>query len=81
MALLTDLYQVTMAQGYWKTGMDRHEAVFHLFFRRNPFNGQYAIACGLAQAIEFLEEFRFDESDREYLATLTGNTCFFGYHW
>ena len=72
-SLLTDLYEITMAQGYWKMGMDRHEAVFHLFFRKNPFNGQFTIACGLAQAIEFLEGFRFDESDCEYLTTLTGN--------
>ena len=72
-ALLTDLYQITMAQGYWKSSMDRHEAVFHLFFRKNPFEGQFAIACGLAQAIEFLEALRFDPSDCEYLATLTGN--------
>ena len=73
LALLTDLYQITMAQGYWKTGMDRHEAVFHLFFRKNPFGGGFTIACGLAQAIEFIEALRFDESDRAYLATLTGN--------
>jgi nicotinate phosphoribosyltransferase len=73
LALLTDLYQLTMAQGYWKTGMDQHEAVFHLFFRRNPFKGAYSVACGLAPAIEFLQDLGFDESDRAYLATLTGN--------
>ena len=73
LALLTDLYQLTMAQGYWKTGMDRHEAVFHLFFRRNPFKGAYSIACGLADAVDFIQNFRFDESDRAYLATLEGN--------
>ena len=71
--LLTDLYQITMAQGYWKSGMDRLEAVFHLFFRRNPFGSAFSVACGLAPAIEFLRGFGFDESDRAYLATLQGN--------
>ena len=73
LALLTDLYQLTMAQGYWKTRMDRHEAVFHLFFRRNPFKGAFSVACGLAQAIEFLQNLAFDDSDLTYLATLKGN--------
>jgi len=73
LALLTDLYQLTMAQGYWRTGIDQHEAVFHLFFRRNPFKGAYSVACGLAPAIEFIQNLSFDESDRAYLATLEGN--------
>ena len=73
LALLTDLYQLTMAQGYWKTGMARHEAVFHLFFRKNPFRGGFAVCCGLAQVIEFLDRFGFDDSDCEYLGTLKGN--------
>ena len=46
-ALLTDLYQLTMAYGYWKKQMLGHEAIFHLSFRQEPFNGGYAIACGL----------------------------------
>jgi len=73
LALLSDLYQLTMAQGYWKTGMDRHEAVFHLTYRRNPFQGGFAVCCGLEQVIDFLNHFRFNESDRDYLATLKGN--------
>lgn len=73
LALLTDLYQLTMAQGYWKTGMARHEAVFHLFFRKNPFGGGFAVCCGLAQVVEFLDRFGFDDTDCEYLATLNGN--------
>jgi nicotinate phosphoribosyltransferase len=73
LALLTDLYQLTMAYGYWKAGVAEREAVFHLFFRKNPFNGGYAIACGLATAIELLEQLRFDGGDLEYLATLQGN--------
>ena len=46
LSLLTDLYQLTMAYGYWKSGKGDREAVFHLFFRKNPFKGGFAIACG-----------------------------------
>lgn len=73
LALLTDLYQLTMAYGYWKLGRADQHAVFHLFFRKPPFGGGYAIAAGLEQAVEYLEAFRFDSSDAEYLAELTGN--------
>ncbi len=73
LALLTDLYQLTMAFAYWKSGMDRREAAFHLFFRNNPFDGGYAVAAGLAGAVEFLEQFRFDADDLAYLADLRGN--------
>ena len=59
LTLLTDLYQLTMAYGYWKTGAAEREAVFNLFFRRNPFKGGYAVACGLAYALEYLDAFRY----------------------
>ncbi|MBI5883383.1 MAG: nicotinate phosphoribosyltransferase [Elusimicrobia bacterium] len=72
LTLLTDLYQLTMAQGYWKAGLDRHEAVFHHYFRRNPFDGGYALACGLGLAAEFVERFRFSPDDLDYLAGLPG---------
>lgn len=70
LALLTDLYQLTMSYGYWKTGLDKKEAVFHLFFRRNPFHGGFTIAAGLEWAIQYLENFKFDATDIDYLATL-----------
>ena len=73
LALLTDLYQITMAQAYWKTGLHEHEAVFNLYFRKAPFNGGYAIACGLGDCIDYLRRFRFDYEDVAYLAELTGN--------
>ncbi|QDU56545.1 nicotinate phosphoribosyltransferase [Aeoliella mucimassa] len=73
LALLTDLYQLTMAFGYWKLQRSEQHAVFHLFFRKPPFAGGYAIAAGLAPAIDFLQSFRFESSDIDYLATLTGN--------
>lgn len=73
LALLTDLYQLTMAYGYWKLGRAERDAVFHLFFRRPPFAGGYAVTAGLATAMDFVQGFRFDPSDVDYLATLTGN--------
>ncbi len=73
LALLTDLYQITMAYGYWQQGMADRESVFHLFFRKNPFKSGYTVAAGLETVIEFVEAFSFDESDIAYLATLTGN--------
>ena len=73
LALLTDLYELTMAYGYWKLGMADTEAVFHLSYRRQPFGGGFAIACGLHDVIEYLARLRFDASDLQYLATLKGN--------
>ena len=73
LTLLTDLYEVTMAYGYWKSGMAETEAVFHLSFRSNPFGGGYSIACGLEPAVEWLEAFSFDADALQYLATLAGN--------
>src|SRR5262245_20366034 len=72
-ALLTDLYQLTMAQGYWRSGLAEREAVFHLTFRRCPFDGQFAIACGLATAIQWLSQFQFEGEDLGYLAQQTGS--------
>ncbi len=70
--LLTDLYQLTMAAGYWKSGKAEQEAVFHLFFRRLPFAGGYAIAAGLGEVVKWLQGFRFHPTELEYLATLPG---------
>jgi nicotinate phosphoribosyltransferase len=72
LALLTDLYELTMACAYWKSGMAEREAVFHLVFRRAPFQSGFTIACGLTDAIEYLGNFRFSESDLAYLGTVTG---------
>ena len=71
--LLTDLYELTMACGYWKSGRADREAVFHLVFRKNPFGGGFSIACGLTQVLEFLTEFQLSSDDRAYLETLKGN--------
>jgi nicotinate phosphoribosyltransferase len=73
LGLLTDLYQLTMAYGYWKLGRHNQEAAFHLFFRKHPFGGGFTVAAGLATVVEFLEGLRFDPDDLAYLASLTGN--------
>lgn len=70
-ALLTDLYQLTMAQGYWQTDLAGEQACFHMYFRDNPFGGGYAVACGMAQLAEMVETFRFSEEDCAYLAGLS----------
>ncbi len=68
--LLTDFYQLTMAYGYWKNGMAEQEAAFHLFFRKEPFKGGYAISAGLEDAINYLQNWQFTTEDIEYLASL-----------
>ena len=71
--LLTDLYQLTMAYGYWKTGWQDKEAVFNLTFRSTPFGGGFSIACGLASVVETLDRYAFSAEDIAYLGSLTGN--------
>jgi nicotinate phosphoribosyltransferase len=73
LALLTDLYQLTMAQAYWASGTADKEAVFHLFYRSNPFDGGFAVTCGLTRALECLDEFRFSADDLDYLASISGS--------
>jgi len=71
LCLLTDLYQLTMAYGYWKSQRTEQNAVFHLFFRKNPFQGGYVVSAGLALVLDYLKSFRFADDDIEYLRTLT----------
>lgn len=70
LSLLTDLYQVTMAYGYWQQGLQDREAVFHLYFRKAPFQGGYAVCAGLAYAVDYLQNLRFAEDDLTYLGSL-----------
>lgn len=68
LTMMTDLYQLTMMNGYYSDGSYRNEAVFDLFFRANGLN--YAVAAGLQQAIEYIKDLRFDSEDLEYLSGL-----------
>uniref|UniRef100_A0A8C8S6Y0 Nicotinate phosphoribosyltransferase n=1 Tax=Pelusios castaneus TaxID=367368 RepID=A0A8C8S6Y0_9SAUR len=82
LALLTDLYQVTMAYGYWRAGRQREPATFELFFRRCPFQGGFALGAGLAECLAFLRAFRLREPDIEYLRSVLPSTteeAFFDY--
>jgi len=65
--LLTDMYQITMVYGYWKAGRHEEHAVFELFFRKNPFHGEFTIFAGLGEVLAFIESFHFSDSDIQYL--------------
>ena len=68
--LLTDLYQLTMAQGYYEAGRTHEQACFTMYFRDYPFAGGYAVACGMAQLAEMVDAYRFSDDDLAYLRTL-----------
>lgn len=73
LALLTDLYQLTMAQGYLRSPLSGADAVFHLFYRNNPFGGGYCVAAGLESAVQVLDGLQVAADDVEYLRGLEGN--------
>lgn len=65
--LLCDFYELTMANGYFKTGMSEQICYFDVFFRTVPDGGGFAIAAGLEQVIEYIENLRFDDEDIDFL--------------
>ncbi|PKL07424.1 MAG: nicotinate phosphoribosyltransferase, partial [Spirochaetae bacterium HGW-Spirochaetae-7] len=65
-ALFTDFYELTMAQGYWKHGLDT-PSVFDVFFRRQPFKGGFSVFAGLDPLLESLENLRFSGEDLAWL--------------
>jgi len=69
LTLLTDLYQLTMMQGYFKAN-NKNVAVFDAFYRSTPSKGGYAIFAGLEQVIEYIENLKFDEDYITYLRSL-----------
>lgn len=70
--LLTDLYQLTMAAGYYQQRIHERRAVFHLYYRRPPFGGDFALAAGLPLAIDLINNFRFSAEDVQYLGRQQG---------
>ena len=70
LTLMTDLYELTMMQGYFRN-MDRNETViFDAFYRNNPMESGYAICAGLQQVIEYIENLHFGEEELSYLRSL-----------
>ena len=59
-----DLYQITMAYAYWKAGKKDSIAVFDLFFRKNPFDGEYTIFAGLEEVLRYIACFRFSKEGK-----------------
>lgn len=77
--LYTDLYQLTMAQGYFLTGLYRQKAVFDLTYRTNPFRGGYLIVNGIDEAVECLANLHFGKDDLEFLASQGFHKSFLRY--
>ena len=69
LTMMTDLYEMTMMQGYFKSGNNR-KGVFDAFYRTNPCGGGYAIMCGLEQLIDYIRNLHFSDDDIEYLKSL-----------
>ncbi|MCG1010846.1 nicotinate phosphoribosyltransferase [Salinicoccus sp. ID82-1] len=77
--LHTDLYQINMAKTYLEQGLADRTAVFDLYFRNMPFGNGYAVFAGLERIINFLENFRFSDSDIEYLRSIGYDEDFLSY--
>ena len=68
--LLTDFYQLTMAYAFWKHGRHGEPSAYDLFFRKNPFEGEFTVFAGLEEVLGFLERFRFTEGEIESVRPL-----------
>lgn len=80
--LLTDFYQITMCYAYWKARTHQEPAVFDVFFRKNPFHGEFTVFAGLEDCLRFVQNFRFSQSDIEYVKKILPDTAepeFFDY--
>ena len=67
LTMLTDFYEITMANGYFETGMADNIAYFDMFFRRVPDGGGYAIMAGVEQMMDYLKNLKFTDDDIEFL--------------
>ena len=70
LSLLTNLYQLTMLQGYFEEKQANETVIFDMFFRNNPHSGGYSVCAGLQQVIEYIEGLHFADEDISYLKTL-----------
>lgn len=70
LTLLTDLYEITMMQAYFKNNNKNKMAIFDVFYRKNPMDGGYAVSAGLEQVIEYIENLHFSKEDIDYLYSL-----------
>lgn len=68
--LITDLYQLTMANALFKKCMHERKVVFDRFYRKNPFDGGYTVVAGIQHLVDFVKNFRYDAEDIEYLRSL-----------
>lgn len=68
--LMTDFYELTMAQTYFDQGKQDEEVYFDIFFRKNPFNGGYTISGGLEETINYIKNFNFNKKEINYLRSL-----------
>ncbi|XP_057543780.1 nicotinate phosphoribosyltransferase 2-like isoform X2 [Amaranthus tricolor] len=73
--LLTDLYQFTMAYAYWKAGKHNERAVFDLFFRRNPFGGEFTVFAGVEECIRYIANFKFTEAEIDFVRDAMPGKC------
>ncbi|PHT56886.1 Nicotinate phosphoribosyltransferase 2 [Capsicum baccatum] len=78
--ILTDLYQFTMAYAYWKAGKHNERAVFDLYFRRNPFGGEYTIFAGLEECIKFIASFKLTEDEIAFIRSSLPPSCEDGFY-
>lgn len=70
LSLMTDLYELTMMQGFFEKNQAKRKAVFEVFYRENPFHGGFALCAGLSQVMEYLMSLHFTQDDIEYLRSL-----------
>ncbi len=70
LTMMTDLYELTMMNGYWRYGMAKNVAVFDLFYRKQGDETAHAVAAGLEQAIEYIRSLHFSAEDIAYLRSL-----------
>ncbi|KAG9151458.1 hypothetical protein Leryth_015073 [Lithospermum erythrorhizon] len=80
--LLTDLYQFTMAYAYWKASKHNERAVFDLYYRKNPFGGEYTIFAGLEECIRLIANFTLQDDDISFIRESLPSSCedaFFDY--